>query len=202
MKRILTRIADWLIERAQRTPYVHITDEHGSTYMERFWLIPYNRLGIAARVHHILRSDEDRHMHDHPWWSVSVILRGGYWEVLRKTSDNGAFSWDEPVWRGPGSVIFRRARDWHRLELPSSVPTLHYSSYKAYIQNIERDTEEAEKRRVYEDCWTLFITGPKRKDGDPDHSCWGFLVDGVKVPADVYLGERYIATDYDGQGHA
>ena len=188
MKRILTRIADWLIERAQRTPYVHITDEHGSTYMERFWLIPYNRLGIAARVHHILRSDEDRHMHDHPWWSVSVILRGGYWE---ETPHPAGMYWDvhcdgfnQKRWRGPGSIVFRRATDWHRLELPASGP--------AWLS-------QSDVTMPPRSCWTLFITGPKRKDGDPAHSCWGFLVDGVKVPADVYLGERYIATDYSGE---
>ena len=67
------------------------------------------------------------------------------------------------------------ARDWHRLELDAD-----------YLNDWRRE------------CWTLFIIGPKRKDGDPDHACWGFLVDGEKVPADVYLGDRYVSTNYAG----
>src|SRR5574341_215024 len=35
---------------------------------------------VAARIHHILRSDRGRDAHDHPWPFVTLILRGGYWE--------------------------------------------------------------------------------------------------------------------------
>ena len=167
-----TRIADAIIERAKRTPYIHLDG-----YMNRWWLLPYNRFGIAARVHQILRSDEDRHPHDHPWWYVTIILRGGYWEI---TPVSARFSDDTWLatrrWRGPGSILFRRAQSFHCIELPTSWG------------------------EVSDDCWTLFITGPKRKDHDPNHSCWGFMVDGMKVPADVYLGDRYIATDYTKGG--
>lgn len=187
---MLKRIADWLIERAKRTPYwyrdqegrlhFHLYDRDGAPYMARYWLIPYNRFGISARVHHILRSDEDRHLHDHPWWSVSIILRGGYFEKLPTTCGYCGLegcdrAGSRKVWRGPGSVVFRRARDWHQLELDAD-----------YLNDWRRE------------CWTLFVTGPKRKDHDPEHACWGFLVDGVKVPADVYLGDRYVPTDYAG----
>lgn len=185
MKRLLNRIADWLIERAKRTPYwyidqnggrhYHLYGKHGDPYMARYWLVPYNRFGIAARVHHILRGDEDRHLHDHPWWSISIILRGGYWEMMPEPPGYLPHR-VTTVWRGPGSIVFRRARDWHRLVLDAN-----------YVHNTRQE------------CWTLFITGPQRKDGDPNHSCWGFLVDGEKVPSDVYLGERYVATNYEGE---
>lgn len=194
---MLKRIADWLIERAKRTPYYyrdkngvlrfHLYGRDGSPYMARYWLIPYNRFGIAARVHHILRSDEDRHLHDHPWWSISIILRGGYFEEVPAPGIDALFDAEGRMvrlrWRGTGSVIFRRARDWHRLKLPSA-GIAPLSGSDARWRN--------------HDCWTLFITGPKRKDHDPEHACWGFLIDGVKVPADVYLGERYVPTDYAG----
>lgn len=181
ISRVLNWIADKLIERAKRTPYVHLAG-----YMNRWWLVPYNRFGIAARVHQILRPDEDRHPHDHPWWYVTIILRGGYWEItpeLGVQMSDGAWLATRR-WRGPGSILFRRATSFHRLELrPSTVP--------ANVRPYGRD---------FVSCWTLFITGPKRKDHDPEHSCWGFLVDGVKIPADVYLGDRYIATDYTKGG--
>lgn len=79
-------IANYLIRRAQRTPYTHLP-----WYMERFWLFnPYSKVNgrevspiswlPSVRVHHILREDQDRHMHDHPWDARTVILRGWYIE--------------------------------------------------------------------------------------------------------------------------
>lgn len=32
----------------------------------------------SVRVHHWLGPDDDRAHHDHPWWFVTVVLRGGY----------------------------------------------------------------------------------------------------------------------------
>ncbi len=87
-------VTDWLIRRAQRTPYSHIYDPKGSgeIYMERYWLFnPYptetsGRKGKAwdwlpsIRLHHIMRPDSDRNMHDHPWNARTIILRGFYFE--------------------------------------------------------------------------------------------------------------------------
>jgi hypothetical protein len=37
--------------------------------------------GHSGFIHHIIRPDADRHLHDHPWaWSLGVILKGGYIE--------------------------------------------------------------------------------------------------------------------------
>jgi len=103
-------------------------------YMERYWLIPYNRLGPAARIHHILRSDNDRAFHDHPWPYVTIILRGGYWEVTPQYDSSGVYIREDRQWYGPGSVLMRRAKSWHRLELPEGQPA-----------------------------WTLFITGRRQQ---------------------------------------
>lgn len=86
-------VADWLIRRAQRTPYSPIISE-GELYMERFWLFnPYPdsgasgadrkpwRFPISIRIHHIVLPDQDRHLHDHPWNARTFILRGWYREV-------------------------------------------------------------------------------------------------------------------------
>src|SRR5687767_8580068 len=47
-------------------------------YMRR-WILqtPFGTL----RIHKILRSDDDRHFHDHPWNFVSFILKGRYVEI-------------------------------------------------------------------------------------------------------------------------
>lgn len=122
-------IADRIIARAMRTPYRHLPG-----YMERYWLLPYGRLPIAARVHHILRSDSDRVFHDHPWPYLTIILRGGYTETTPVYDESGIYNGTRSRWHGAGSILFRRAQSWHRLEVPEGVTT-----------------------------WTLFITGPKRQ---------------------------------------
>lgn len=62
----------------------------------------------CARLHHILRSDNDRHFHDHPMSFASLILWGGYIEHTP--------SRDPRVCRA-GSMVFRRAEDPHFLKL-------------------------------------------------------------------------------------
>src|SRR5690349_7894728 len=32
----------------------------------------------SIRLHHWLGPDDDRAFHDHPWWFVTLVLRGGY----------------------------------------------------------------------------------------------------------------------------
>lgn len=50
-------------------------------YMRRWYLVPRNRWGFNIYLHHILRSDAAEAMHDHPWWSLSLVLRGSVVEV-------------------------------------------------------------------------------------------------------------------------
>jgi hypothetical protein len=72
----------------------------------------FQGFGWQLALHRWLRSDDDRALHDHRAWSLSLVLTGGYWEV---TSHN----W-EPLkqkWYGPGSFVFRRATMPHRVLL-------------------------------------------------------------------------------------
>lgn len=69
---------------------------------------------IAARIHEILRSDLGREPHDHPWWYLTIVFLGGYWEERYDAAGNLIST----KWHGPGSVIFRRANSWHKLILP------------------------------------------------------------------------------------
>jgi hypothetical protein len=41
------------------------------------WRLEVNRLG-SIRVHHWLGPDDDRAFHDHPWWFITVVVKGGY----------------------------------------------------------------------------------------------------------------------------
>lgn len=110
-------LVDWLIRQAKKRPYTHIEGVSGADYMRRWWLIPYNRFGISCRVHEILQSDDDRAYHDHPWWYITIVLRGGYWEVRPKYDRSGIYQGPQRTWIGPGAIRFRPAKSWHRLEL-------------------------------------------------------------------------------------
>lgn len=83
-------VANWLINRAMKTPYMHI-EKDGDVYMERYWLFNSYERGPTQqerskypwfpwniRIHHICRPDQDRHLHDHPWNARTFILKGYY----------------------------------------------------------------------------------------------------------------------------
>ena len=80
----------------------------GNNYMERWVVIPNNKY-FNIYLHHFLHDDDDRALHDHPWWSVSFLLRGVLREIMREQS-RVIRRW-LPVWRRPTHT--------HRLELVS-----------------------------------------------------------------------------------
>jgi hypothetical protein len=91
------------------------------------WLL--QRFDIAVRVHEILRSDEGRDPHDHPWPYVTIVLRGGYIEDVF----DAAGKLIDCKWHGPGSILYRPAGTWHMLWLPdgTTATTLFITGKKA-----------------------------------------------------------------------
>ena len=89
-----------------RRPPDFIIGKPGSPYMRRWYVIPRNRW-FNIYLHNIVRSDDNRALHDHPWWNLSILLKGSYREV----TPDGTFV------RGAGSMVFRRATAAHRLEV-------------------------------------------------------------------------------------
>lgn len=70
------RVLAWIVNQAMKRPAKHI-----GLYMHRWWLVPPSwRLPFSIRVHHILRPDLDRDLHDHPWNWRTIILSGWYIE--------------------------------------------------------------------------------------------------------------------------
>lgn len=47
----------------------------GCPYLKR-WVVEFGHFSI--RIHHFLASDDDRAFHDHPWWFLTLVLRGSY----------------------------------------------------------------------------------------------------------------------------
>jgi len=130
---MLNYLVNKLVAWAKTRPYFDLPG-----YMERWWIRkPKPGRNWTCRLHHILSSDNDRHLHDHPWPYVTIILRGGYWET-RPTAEknwakdtvkwNGEFgpagSWVERKWRGPGSILIRKPNSYHQLTLPEGKTAL------------------------------------------------------------------------------
>jgi hypothetical protein len=83
----------------------------GDDYLRRWWIIPRNRI-FNIYLHEFLRSDDDRALHDHPWWNVSILLAGEYTE---HTIAAGGVNLRK-VFRA-GDIKLRAARAAHRIEL-------------------------------------------------------------------------------------
>lgn len=172
-------LADALIELAKKTPYFHLKDkESGEIYMERYWLKqpPEGTAGNSIRIHHTMRSDFDRALHDHPWPSTSIILKGGYYEILPKDQQqpaaNDAVDFVR-VWRSPGDVVARDASHRHRLEI---VPgTTCWSMF--IVGEWEKDWGFYDKEegfvywRKYLDDWTTVTASDSKTGAQPATQC-------------------------------
>lgn len=124
---------DWLKTLFSGKPHFTV----GSTdrpYMLRWYILPRNPY-LNLYLHKFLRDDDDRALHDHPWWFVSLMLKGGYWEVTPYRDSEHS---NTVIKRQAGSVAFRRATHRHRVVLFAH-------------------TGKSEP------CWTLVLTGAKHR---------------------------------------
>lgn len=82
--------------------------DHG-VYLTRYYLIRTAVIEIV--IHHILRADGEKRLHDHPWnWAFSLILVGSYLE--ERSSDKTRVA--VKVFR-PGQINLIRSATWHRI---------------------------------------------------------------------------------------
>ncbi len=112
------RIFKWLNKLFGRSD-IYFGDD---LYMRR-WRIGH-RFRWSLRIHHIVRSDRDRELHDHPFDFVSLILWGGYVEITPTRFTDPEGTPNHRRWYGPGSIIRRKAENLHRLELKRPAWTL------------------------------------------------------------------------------
>lgn len=171
-------VAAWLIARAERTPYQHIMSADGADmYMGRWWLFnPYSRdthkpalwlCPCSFRIHHIMRHDEDRDLHDHPWNARTIILRGWYIEERLEPAGTDDMLKSGPLqWLEALDDLFKVSTSTRN---PGDTARLNHGEYHRI--------DQVSPGGVY----TLFITSKWRGD-------WGFLVNGVKVPWRTYTG--------------
>lgn len=90
----------------------------GKSYIDRWFLIPRNRW-LNVYLHHGVLSDYLT-PHDHPWWNISVILKGAYLEHQYEVMDGKRFA--ATYLRKRFHAVFRRATQLHRIELCDNKP--------------------------------------------------------------------------------
>jgi hypothetical protein len=123
-----------LFLRGFRDPDLVIAPD-GNPYLYRWHVTPPK--GPANVYLHVqVADDPERPLHDHPWDNTSVILSGGYKEIMSLSAGEPQPKSTTTFYRSKGDVIFRRAAWPHRLFL------LHGWKYTM----------------------TLFTTGPKVRE--------------------------------------
>ena len=105
-----------------------IGDGRGDVFFVRYKVLKCRWFSVF--LHEFHRSDYDRCLHDHPWWFVTLILRGGYWEVLPDiwkydagdAIPHATVYTTRKVWRRPGYIGRYSAAHAHRIEVDPSRP--------------------------------------------------------------------------------
>lgn len=115
--RFRLQLRRWAYRLIDRRPPDFVVGGHAAPYLRRWWVIPRNPI-FNIYLHQVLRSDDDRALHDHPWPSLTWMLAGTYIEVTflrpRQWRDDGSLVRTR---RYAGDVVARRASTAHRLEI-------------------------------------------------------------------------------------
>ncbi len=152
-------------------------------YMER-WILdtPWGTL----RLHHILRSDDDKACHDHPF-AFSSLLTGGYTEfapamplpvelggsaVLADASEADVYQCVEAMYRRSDAVV-----DYVKAACDGPFVERHFPRFSV----VRRPARYAHRLILERPIWTLVLTSPKERS-------WGFyLPDEGFVPWRMYF---------------
>src|SRR5258708_33284228 len=90
----------------------------GNPYLYRWHVTPPK--GPANVYFHVqVADDPERPLHDHPWDNMTVMLAGGYMEVISLSAGKPSPETTYTMNRQKGDVIHRRASWPHRLFLPN-----------------------------------------------------------------------------------
>jgi hypothetical protein len=111
------RILDYFINYiSEQEPIREVRSKKGVPHFRRWQIL--SLWGRSVYLHCIYRSDEDLHMHNHPWDFASFILKGGYIESM---INSGTI-------KGPGDVAYHKAKDYHHITVLQPTWTLVFAS--------------------------------------------------------------------------
>lgn len=154
-----------------------------SLYLRRFYLtprflgrflerLPWWKWPTKIFLHHILRSDDDREPHTHPWKFLSLILWGSYRERIlnhwRRVADRPY----EPIYytrvATPGTLLNNSAEHTHRVEIIRPVWSLvfvHGAEQEWGFWTQDEATPERLPRWVP---WRTYLGIPEERDSAED----------------------------------
>lgn len=84
-------------------------------YLYRWTLLVF---GYTIRLHHWLRSDDNRHFHDHSCDLISIIIKGGYYNVVPNNPDYPDVKDCKKIKAKSWRPWKAKATDLHYLEIP------------------------------------------------------------------------------------
>lgn len=149
---MMRHVAAWLFAllynlfAMKRNPDLVVgADSPDGAYLHRWWLIPRNPV-LNIYLHHFLRDDDDRALHDHPWPWLSFLLQGEYVEHTIAA----------------GGIHRRQNRKAGSLKVSGP-----WRAHRVELLKIRDFVETQPHNDTPVSCWTLFITGPRLRR-------WGF----------------------------
>ncbi len=95
-------------------------------YLRRWWLWKRRKWWFNVYLHNMLL-DDDSDLHDHPSWSVSLVLTDGIEEVYQEKPPNGR---KRIRWFEPGDVVFRGLHFAHQLRIEKAAWTIFITGPK------------------------------------------------------------------------
>jgi hypothetical protein len=186
--------ADHLIERITRRPPDFVIGGTERPYLRRWFVIPRNPI-FNIYLHQFLRSDDDRALHDHPWWFVSMMLVGKYREYMpgggaegqrgtgaegtgrggaeeQRIKGAGGVSGEQSTGEGAAShhsPITRHPGDWICETRRGGSIAFRRAEHRHRVELLKRDDGTPIP------CWTVVLTGPNMRT-------WGFWCPKGFVP--------------------
>lgn len=146
--------------------------------------------GYSIRIHHWLRSDDNRFFHDHSADLLSIVLKGKYWNVKPWVNDKNP--WDEvEIKTDDGHIVsITNNQQWHYVEgiFNSWYNFTHMSNSIWFSKAEDRHYLAIPKGGA----WTLMF------EGKPKHK-WGFYVNGRRWCCMRYFHKYGIRQDKDYQ---
>ena len=99
---------NWLMRYTKNKP-MRLIEINGEPYLERYHVA--SLFGFKIWLHRFIRNDSERHLHNPPWHALSVILTGGYREIVAL---KGYRNWDIIDYKR-GQVNLIKADKTHRI---------------------------------------------------------------------------------------
>lgn len=119
-------------------PIREIRSKSGELHFRRWRIIETRWFNIY--IHYIAKSDEDKHLHSHPWNFISIPLKGGYVQRVIRPVENFAEDKDANLMREHKEVC-----------LPFHPMKMFWGDFH--------------KIRLIKPTWSLVFTGTRNKFG-------------------------------------